>query len=72
MFDSNLTFENHINNICTAATQNLNVLARVDLYKNMQKRRIFTKYLVMSQFEYCPLLWMFHSRRLNNKTNSFY
>ena len=51
MFDSNLTFENHINNICTAATQNLNVLARVYLYKNMQKRRIFTKYLVMSQFE---------------------
>ena len=72
MFDSNLTFENHINNICRAATQNLNVLARVDPYKNMQKRRIFMKYLVMSQFEQCPLLWMFHSRRLNNKTNSFY
>ena len=45
MFDSNLTFENHINNICRAATQNLNVLARVDPYKNMKKRRFFMKYL---------------------------
>ena len=23
-----------------------------------------------SQFSYCPLIWMFHSRRINSKTNS--
>ena len=21
------------------------------------------------QFNYCPLIWMFHSRKMNNKTN---
>ena len=60
--DSNLTFENHINNICKKASQKLNALARVGPYMNMQKRRIIMKY--------CPLIWMFHSRRLNNKINS--
>ena len=27
------------------------------------------KALVESQFGYCPLIWMFHSRGLNNKIN---
>ena len=39
---------------------------------NMQKRRIIMKSFVTSQFGYCPLIWMFHSRRLNNKINSIH
>ena len=69
---SNLTFENHINNICKRASQKLNTLARVAPYMNMQKRRIIMKSFVTSQFGYCPLIWMFHSRRLNNKINSIH
>ena len=30
------------------------------------------KFFVKSQFGYCPLIWMFHSRRLNNKINSIH
>ena len=70
--DSNLTFENRINNICKRASQKLNALARVVPYMNMQKRRIIMKSFVTSQFGYCPLIWMFHSRRLNNKTSSIH
>ena len=25
--------------------------------------------VVTSQFQYCPLVWMFHGRKMNNKTN---
>ena len=70
--DSNLTFENHINNICKKASQKLNTLARVAPCMNMQKRGITMKSFVTSQFGYCPLIWMFHSRRLNNKINSIH
>ena len=28
------------------------------------------KTFVKSQFSYCPLIWMFHSRRLNNKISN--
>ena len=61
--DSNLTFENHINNIC----QKLNSLARFAPYMNMQKRKMIMKSFVMSRFGYCPLIWMFHSRHFNDK-----
>ena len=26
----------------------------------------------MAQFSYCPLIWMFHSRKLNNKINKLH
>ena len=36
---------------------------------NMEKRRVIMKSFIVSQFGYCPLIWMFHSRSLNNKIN---
>ena len=30
------------------------------------------KSFVTSQLGYCPLIWMFHSRHLNNKINSIH
>ena len=45
--DSNLTFENHISNICKRASQKLNALARFAPYMNMQKKRIIMKSFIM-------------------------
>ena len=70
--DSNLTFENHIRNICKKASQKINALARIAPYMNIQKRRTITKSFVTSQFSYCPLIWMFHSRPLNSKIYSIH
>ena len=72
IIDSNLTFETHINNICKKASQKLNALARVSSYMNTHKRIILMKTFIISQFGYCPLIWMFHSRALNNKINSIH
>ena len=33
------------------------------------KLRILIKAFIESQFGYCPLVWMFHSRTLNNRIN---
>ena len=33
------------------------------------KRRTLFKAFVEFQFKYCPIVWMFHSRRTNNKIN---
>ena len=35
----------------------------------LDNRNMFLKIFVESQFSYCPLIWMFHSRTLNNKIN---
>ena len=48
----------------------LNALARITSYMNIQKQRTIIKSSVTSQFSYCPLIWMFHSRRIKSKINS--
>ena len=68
--DSNLSFENQISNICKS--QKLNALATTTPGMNIQKRTAIVKPAVTSQFNYCPLIWMFHSRRLNDKINSIH
>ena len=36
---------------------------------SLEKRRTLMKAFIESQFNYCPLIWMLHSRTLNNKIN---
>ena len=36
---------------------------------NIKKKKVLMKAFFMAQFSYCPLTWMFHSRKLNNKIN---
>ena len=67
--DNKLNFEKHVNNLCTKASQKLNALARVSSYMDLPKRRIIMKAFINSQFGYCPLIWMSHSRNLNNRIN---
>ena len=33
------------------------------------KLRLLMKSFIESQFDYCPVIWMFHSRLLNNRIN---
>ena len=67
--DSKLTFEDHINRICKKASAKLNALGRISYYMDPLKRRLLVNAFFTSQFNYCPLTWMFHSRKLNNKIN---
>ena len=62
----------HINNLCKKASQKLNALARSAPYICLEKRKTVMKAYITSQFGYCPLVWMFHSRSLNNKINSLH
>ena len=36
---------------------------------SLEKHRLLMKAFIQSQFGYCPLIWMFHSRKLNNLIN---
>ena len=68
-FDSNLSFENHVTSLCKKASQKSHALARVSHCMDLNKRRNLIKAFITSQFNYFPLIWMFHSRSLNNKIN---
>ena len=67
--DSELNFENHLSAICNKVSRKINALGRIVNYMSLEKRRIVMKTFIESQFNYCPLIWMFHSRTINNKIN---
>ena len=68
-FDNRLTFDKHVNDICKTAGQKLNALSRVTPYMELSKRRVLVNAFFLSQFNYCSLVWMCHSRTCNNKIN---
>ena len=69
VIDNNLNFTDHVSRLCRISNQRLHALARISKYSNDDKLIIIMITFVQSQFNYCPLVWMFHSRTLNNKIN---
>ena len=68
-FDYKLTFDDHISEFCKKASRKIHALARVTPYINIAKKRILMNAFFKSQFSYCPLVWMSHSRANNSKIN---
>lgn len=71
-FDNKLTFNHHIIELGNNASRKLHVLGRACRFMNLKKRRILMKIFFSPQFNYCPLVWMCHSRMLNNKINKLH
>ena len=55
--------------MCKKACSKLFALARIAEYMDPNKLKMLTRAFVISQYQYCSLFWMFHSRHLNNKIN---
>ena len=70
--DNKLNFNGHISTICKKVSLKLHVLARVSRFMDQDKLRLLMKAFIESQFSYCPLVWMFHSRKLNNRINKLH
>ena len=67
--DNKLDFTEHVSNVCKKVSTKLHALARISNYMSTDKLRMILKAFIESQFSYCPLIWMFHSRSLNNRIN---
>ena len=72
LFNNKFDFDEHVSSLCRKAPQMLNDLARVAHYMNAAHRRLIMNAFIFSQFGYCPLVWMFHSRKLNNRINNIH
>ena len=67
--DRTLSFDEYITSLCRKARKKLSVLARLSNFMCTNKKRVLMKAFIESQFSYCPLILMFHSRGVNNKIN---
>ena len=55
--------------MCKKAAQKLGVLNRIPSLLDSEKKRLVFNATIKSHFNYCPLIWMFSSRRSNNLIN---
>ena len=70
--DANLSFEKHIEQIYAKARAKLKALAWIAAFMNIKKKKVLMKAFFMALFNYCPLIWMFHSRKRNNEINKLH
>ena len=70
--DNKMTFNDHVSDICTKASQKLHALTRISNYMTFNQRKTIMTSFILSQFGYCPLVWMFHSKKLHNRINNIH
>ena len=67
--DRKLSFHQHIKSISKKAGQKLSALFRISPYLKNDKKKVIYNTMIKSQFNYCPLVWIFISRKSNSMTN---
>ena len=64
--DNKLTFEEHLERLCEKASQKVNAMTRISSLIRFEQRKHIVNLFITLHFSHCPLVWMFHNRRLNN------
>ena len=57
--DNRLSLSKHINQLCKSAANQLNSIKRLKRHLTRETKSCMAKTFVMSQFNYCPLVWHF-------------
>ena len=61
-------FDQHFSSVCSKGSKKSHALGRIASFKRRtEKRRTLMKAFTEPQFICCPLIWMFHSRKMNKK-----
>ena len=60
--DNKLNFNSHVSSMCNKAGRQLNVLQRLKGSLDYASRLSIYKSFIMSNFNYCPVVWMFTSK----------
>ena len=58
-----------MSNLYGKKTRKLNVLARIFWIHGCKQEKNYNESCYYSLLNYCPLVWLFYSREMNNKTN---
>lgn len=57
--DNKQNFKQHIHHMCKWVKNQLNIFIRLKCFKGFQERKLIVKSLVLSNFSYCTLVWIF-------------
>ena len=68
--DDKLNFNEQINKICKSAGNQLNALIRLKSFLGLKEKEVLVNSFIYSNFNYCPLVWMFSNKKLLDKIES--
>ena len=66
--DNRLNFNLHINTVCKSASNQLNVLVRLNKFLNFEQKKVSG--FILSNFDYCPLVWFISSAKSLKKVEN--
>ena len=69
ILDKKLCFKQQIKSTGKKAGQKLHALSRISYFLDIDQLKRIMQAVILSQFNYCPLAWMFCDRTLNSKIN---
>ena len=70
LIDDKLNFNLRITNICRSAANQLSALIRLRQFLSFEAKKVLVNSYFYSNFNYCPLVWMFSSAKSLNKIES--
>ena len=69
--DHKLSFESYVDSLCKKNSQKFHALALASSLK-FKQRKLLLNVFITAQFSYAPVVWMFHSRKVNNRINQIH
>ena len=69
--DDELKFDKHVKTMCQNVSRKISAFSRVAPYIDEKKGKILYHIFIMSNFNYCPLIWMFAVKRKTKKSTEF-
>ena len=68
--DSKLRCNEHVKTICQKTNNKVKAFSRVVRYMEPQKASLLYNSFILTNFNYCPLIWMFCGKTINDQVNS--
>ena len=65
--DDELKFDKHVKTLCQKVSRKVSAFSRVTPYIDERKGKILYNTFIMSNFNYCPLVWMFCGKTQNKE-----
>ena len=65
--DTHLNFNHHAKELCLKASRQLNAFARIAKYLTIECKLLIFRSFIMSNFDYCPVVWHFCGKKYNDK-----
>ena len=65
--DNKLKFNEHLSGLWTKGNHKCHASSRISKFLCKEKLKLTIKTFIESQFNYCPLVWIFYSKTRNKK-----